>query len=225
MSSTGSLELNDRIVALLRDELGLAQRPPRAIAANTVLVGDRDVAQNLYVLHSGQMHIEYYPASFEGTRVIPIGFGPGALLLMHRVYDNRWDPGALVATTDAEVHPIPCEEFRRVMHASVERLVLVTEFLAARLTETRVREGLWMERRVEERVAMTLARIASEQGLDRPGQAAHLSLTHELLADRCGLSRSRVSRELKRLEEEGLIRLGRNRVDLLDLQGLNPSGH
>lgn len=223
MTTHHSLELNDRIVALLSQELGLAQRAPRAIGASTVLVGERDVAQHLYVLHSGQMHIEYYPASFEGTRVIPIGFGPGALLLMHRAYDNHWDPGALVATTDAEVHAIHRDEFRRVMHASVERLVLVTEFLAARLTETRVREGLWMERRVEERVAMTLARIASEQGLDRPGQAAHLSLTHELLADRCGLSRSRVSKELKRLEDEGLIRLGRNRVDLLDLARLSAS--
>jgi DNA-binding MarR family transcriptional regulator len=70
---------------------------------------------------------------------------------------------------------------------------------------------------------MTLARIVSEQGLDRPGQAAHLSLTHELLADRCGLSRSRVSKELKRLEDEGLIRLSRNRVDLLDLARLSAS--
>jgi CRP-like cAMP-binding protein len=44
--------------------------------------------------------------------------------------------------------------------------------------------------------------------------------THEDLAARCGVSRPKVSGELKRLEKAGWLRLDRGAIEILDLDGI-----
>ena len=82
-----------------------------------------------------------------------------------------------------------------------------------------IRERGWVERSVHHRVCMQLTRLAQKTGPDAQG-ALHIHATHEELAARCGVSRPKLSTELKHLEGGGLIRRGRGSIEVLDLAGL-----
>ena len=99
-------------------------------------------------------------------------------------------------------------------------LVMLVRFLAQRLREVQQRERVWLERGVHARVCATLARLAREQPA-APGQALALVATHEQLSMRCGVSRPKLSHELKRLERAGTLRLRRGAIDVLDLPSLD----
>jgi CRP-like cAMP-binding protein len=77
------------------------------------------------------------------------------------------------------------------------------------------REHTWLESGVHERVCASLARIID--GLTPPASGdLVITATHESLAARCGVSRPRLSRELKQLEESGRLRLRRGTIEVLD---------
>lgn len=216
-----SVRENQLIYAILRDELALSRRAPLHLAANKVLFPAGQRSEHVFCIAEGGIHVELYPQSQEGARVIPMGFHPGMVTLVHTVYDNTPDPGTLVASVDSTLYAVSHQEFRAVMHASVARLEVVTQFLAARLTEARRREKQWLERSAQERVALTLDYMASETPTNAlRSETPRINATHELIADRSGISRAKVSRELKRLEQAGHVRLARSGVEILDRSAL-----
>jgi CRP-like cAMP-binding protein len=213
--------LSQQIAQVLTQELQLARRRPRRFSAGAVLVAEGEISTEVLVLTEGQAHIECFPRRAEGNRLIPSALSAGMALMVHRAYDQEGlDPGSLVASRDLALHAVAVQTFREVMHAKAERLDLVLAFLAARLHETRLREAQWMERGVASRVDMALGRMVLEQRSRAQHSERHLSVSHAYLADRCGVTRAHVSRELKRLEQAGLIRKGRNRIEVLGLDAL-----
>ena len=214
--TTTSLDLNRQIFDVLMQRLDLSTRLPTRIPAQTVLLPSGQRGTNVYCLVKGQMDIGLYPQNANGARVVPLSFGPGMALLIHTVYDTSPDPGEMASATDSEVHVIPHVEFKRVMHTDVETLELVTRFLASRLNDARHREQQWIARSVQERVATLLKRLVRENSaLQGPAPSSiTLKVTHEHLAERSGISRAKVSKELKRLERDGVIALKRNAIEV-----------
>ena len=60
-------------------------------------------------------------------------------------------------------------------------------------------------------------RLASRLLLDHPP----IRTTHQMLADELGTSREVVSRALEALQEAGVLRLGRKRIEILDRNALD----
>ena len=81
--------------------------------------------------------------------------------------------------------------------------------LADRLSDLMGLIDLMLSQRLDSRLAATLLR-----------QGPLLTHTHQRLADELGTSREIVSRLLKRLEDQTLVRLGRGRIEVLDPAGL-----
>lgn len=218
---TQSTTHNQQIYQLLMAHLELHKRAPWHVAQRGVILPAQQRSRHVYCLAQGEAHVELYPHNAEGSRVIPMSFHAGMVLLVHTPYDDRPDPGTIVASSDAILYPVTHDEFRHVMHAEVSRLEIVTHFLAHRLLEARKREQQWVARGVQERLALTLDYMAAE----RPGDDATVTLkaTHELVAERSGLSRAKVSKELKRLEQAGHLRLARSGIEILNREALrNP---
>lgn len=144
----------------------------------------------------------------EGHRVVPVWFGAGELAMLSSLFgesaprvDLSWRrPGRLrwlerrAIETAVQAHP-------RLMGA-------LARFLAQRLREVQQRERGWLERGVHERVRAVLARSAA-------GSGGLLVLTHEELAEHCGVSRPKLSSALKLLERAGVLRLHRGRIEIL----------
>lgn len=93
--------------------------------------------------------------------------------------------------------------------------------LAERLQEIQERFRQVTTERVEQRLAHTLIRLASQSGKAAPGGILiDLTLTRQDLAEMSGTTLFTASRMLNRWEEQGLVIANREQVIIRDPQGL-----
>lgn len=150
----------------------------------------------------------------DGRRVVPVWFGAGETAMLSTLYGDTAPLGDLVWRRAGRLRWFD----RRVLELTVQRhpplMAALARFLAQRLREVQQRERLWLERGVHERVRGVLARLAA-------GERRRLQLTHEELADHCGVSRPKLSTALKVLERAGALRLHRGGIEILRPEAFN----
>ena len=118
------------------------------------------------------------------------------------------------AEKDTDLWMIPAEVYRRIMTESAPLSNYTNEIMAARFSEVMwlVEQIMWksMDRRV---AAFLLEEAAIED-------AELLRLTHETIANHLGTHREVVTRMLRYFQDEGMVRLARGSVELLDKKRL-----
>jgi len=212
---TASRELNLKLVEGLSGMLDVAALPIVNLPAGRELVRTGEALQRLPLIVSGTADAVYQMTD-EGNAVVPVSWGPGELAMVSYLF-SRQPPGVDVVAREAvALRWLPIEEVERCLLGSHASVVLLVRFLAQRLREVQARERAWLERGVHERVCASLARIALAMPAGGDGRVM-IAATHESLAERCGVSRPRLSKELKSLEEAGRLRLGRGTVEIVDV--------
>lgn len=199
--------------------VNLAERTPLRIAAGTTLMWAGDRVTRIAFLETGHVNAVLHLHGDDGGQVIPITFGDGEVVALSRLFGEEPGQLDLVAATELRIRWVPTVEVELALLQHPELLVLLVQFLAARLREVQMREAGWVERGVHERLCAALARMAREWP-PQPGARWLINATHEDLAARCGVSRPKVSGELKRLEQAGWLRLDRGVIEILDLDGI-----
>jgi CRP-like cAMP-binding protein len=144
----------------------------------------------------------------EGRRVVPVWFGAGEMAMLSTLYGDTAPRGDLVWRRPGQLRWFERRTVEQVVQAHPPLMAALARFLAQRLREVQQRERLWLERGVHERVRSVLARLAA-------GERRLLRLTHEELADHCGVSRPKLSAALKVLERAGALRLHRGGIEIL----------
>jgi len=117
--------------------------------------------------------------------------------------------------TQAQAFAIPRKAFEEALDTSPAFRRFVFGNLGGRLAEVILR--------MESVVFQPIDRRLAECILARAGSAPAIAATHQDLAAELGSAREVVSRHLKRLESQGLVRLGRAAVEIADrprLEGL-----
>ena len=114
------------------------------------------------------------------------------------------------AERDTELWVIPAETYRKIMEESAPAANYTNEIMAARFSEV-----MWLMEQVmwnsmDRRVAAFLLEESAIEGANR------LSITHETIANHLGTHREVVTRMLRYLQEEGMVRLSRGTVELLN---------
>lgn len=182
-------------------------------AGKTLLPAGQPITR-LPLLISGRLDC-VLPLQQSDTRsLIPISFEAGEIAMLSQLFCNTPVWVDVVAAQDCLVHWLPVAELERRIESNPELLMVLTRFLAHRLRDVQIRERSWVERSVHQRVLMQLARLAQKITPNAQGVRT-VHTTHEELAARCGVSRPKLTTELKRLEEQGLIRRGRGMLEIL----------
>jgi len=114
------------------------------------------------------------------------------------------------AEKDTELWVIPTEIYQRIMAQSAPLSNYTNEIMAARFSEVMwlLEQVMWKS--MDRRVAGFLLEEAAIEGGNR------LSITHEAIANHMGTHREVVTRMLRYLQGEGLVKLSRGAVELLD---------
>ena len=109
---------------------------------------------------------------------------------------------------------IPAEVYRSIMEQSAPLSNYTNEVMAARFSEVMwlVEQVMWKS--MDKRVAAFLVEEAAIEKTDR------LSITHETIANHLGTHREVVTRMLRYLQDEGMVRLSRGSVELLNEKNL-----
>ena len=124
----------------------------------------------------------------------------------------------IAAEKDTELWVISAEAYKELMEQSAAAANYTNEIMAARFSEV-----MWLMEQVmwnsmDKRVAAFLLEEASIQAADR------LPITHESIANHLGTHREVVTRVLRYLQNEGMVRLARGTVELTDRAKLEALG-
>jgi len=185
-----------------------------------------DEAKLLYVLKEGRLKVTQI--GMEGRQVVHNFFGPGDMFGGIAVLPGATYPTAAEAVEDSVAYGWDGAAVYRLMEEvpTVARNFVI--HLAERVIflQDRVRE--LTSERVEQRLARTLLRVAHQASdhpqkdvdLDEKRPEITLALSRQDLAEMSGTTLYTVSRILTRWEQQGLVTLGRERVGIADLEGL-----
>lgn len=132
------------------------------------------------------------------------------------VFDGGPYPATVTALTAVKAHILLRDDFRAFCKRNPELALRFLEVFGFRLRQL---VGL-VERITFGSVRQRLAQSLLDFAGGRTGSTFMLPETHEQIAARLGTVREVVSRNLSRFQTEGLIRLDRREVLLLDPQGL-----
>ena len=187
----------------------LASLVYRQVKKGTVLHSGADCT-GLLLVESGQLRA--YILSEEGREVTvyrlfdrDICLFSASCMLRSAQFDIT-----IEAERDTGLWVIPAEVYRGVMEESAPAANYTNEVMAARFSEVMwlVEQVLW--RSMDKRVAAFLLDEAAIEG------TARLSITHETIARHLGTHREVVTRMLRYFQGEGMVKLSRGTVELLD---------
>ena len=121
----------------------------------------------------------------------------------------------IAAEKDTELWVISAEAYKELMEQSAAAANYTNEIMAARFSEVMwlIEQVMWNS--MDRRVAAFLLEEAAIEGANR------LSITHETIANHLGTHREVVTRMLRYLQGEGMVRLSRGAVELLDEKKLS----
>ncbi len=188
--------------------------PMRRRSKGTVFYRPGDRAERLFILKEGSVTL--YRLTPEGHKLIVATVGAGTIFgEMALAGQSMWDCFA-----EAEDDALVCTITRRDM----ERLLQEQPRVALRLLAIMGRRVQELEERLEQMAYRTvrerLGRLLLGNSRRSQGGYEVKGFTHEYLAEAVGASRQTVTQELRRMENAGLLEIGRKRLRLLDVPGL-----
>ena len=193
-----------------QQELLSGSLPARTVKTGTILHGGGADCTGLLLVKSGQLRA--FILSKEGREVTLYRLFDRDLCLFSAsciMRSIQFDV-TITAEKDTELWIIPADIYKRIMEQSAAAANYTNEIMAARFSEV-----MWLMEQVmwnsmDRRVAAFLLEESAIEGANR------LSITHETIANHLGTHREVVTRMLRYLQEEGMVRLSRGTVELLN---------
>jgi CRP-like cAMP-binding protein len=207
---------------------GLSPEELRLLAARAVrkryaqgelLFQEGDACKGLHIIATGKLRI--FKSSTGGREQVLAVEGPGGSVAELPVFDGGNYPASVSAMEDAQVLFISRTDFRNfclehppvalkmlaVVGARLRRLVGIIEELSFTTVRQRLVSALVRQARAEGR--------QSERGIEFELPGTHQEIAHQL-----GTVRELVSRNLMRLQAEGLVQVDARKIVVRDLLGL-----
>jgi len=118
------------------------------------------------------------------------------------------------AEKDTEAWVILPDTYKKVMEESAPLANYTNELMASRFSEVMwlIEQIMWKS--LDKRIAAFLLEESALEGVDQ------LKITHEVIANHLGTHREVVTRMLRYFQSEGLIKVTRGAVELIDREGL-----
>jgi CRP/FNR family transcriptional regulator len=198
----------------------LAQRSvPRRFSAGELVFGEGEPCSGLYVVESGNVRI--FKSSPQGREQVLSIDGPGSSIAEIPVFDGGVYPASASAIDDATLLFVSKQDFQALCLAHPQVSLKVLRVVGARLRRlVGIIEELSFTT-VRHRLASYLMRLAQKSG-KRTTQGVEVSLpvTNQELAAQIGTVRELVSRNLSRLQAEGIVKIDGRNVIVINLKAL-----
>jgi CRP/FNR family cyclic AMP-dependent transcriptional regulator len=206
---------------LTESELGfLAQRAaPRSYSAGQSVFGEGEPCSGLYVVESG--HVRIFKSSANGREQVLSIDGPGSSIAELPVFDGGSYPASVTAIDEAKLLFVSKQDFQAVCLAHPQVALKVLRVVGARLRRlVGIIEELSFTT-VRHRLASFLLRLAQKEGKrSAAGVEITLPASNQELASHIGTVRELVSRNLSRLQAEGMLQIDGRTVTISDLKAL-----
>jgi CRP/FNR family transcriptional regulator len=198
----------------------LAQRAvPRHYATGESIFGEGEPCSGLYVVESG--HVRIFKSSANGREQVLSIDGPGGSIAELPVFDGGSYPASATAIDDATLLFVSKQDFQALCLAHPQVALKVLRVVGARLRRlVGIIEELSFTT-VRHRLASFLFRLSQKEG-KRSGTGIEITLpiSNQELASQIGTVRELVSRNLSRLQAEGMLKIDGRTVTISNLKAL-----
>jgi len=207
---------------------GLSNQELQALAARTVrklfsagelLFSEGEPCSGLHIIAKGKIRI--FKTSVNGREQVLGVNGPGESVAELPTFDGGPYPASAMATEDTEMAFISRRDFHAYCVEHPEVALRVLSVVGARLRQlVNIIEDLSFTT-IRQRLIAMLVKLAETNGkkTDR-GIEFLLPASHQELANQLGTVRELISRNLARLEAEGLLYVDARQIAVRDLNGL-----
>jgi CRP-like cAMP-binding protein len=184
----------------------------RAYSPGEVVILEGDRCQAAYFIVEGQVRV--YRLSPTGREQVLARLGPGqAFNTVPPFHPHGVNHATVEALSPVTLYAVACEDFRRLVGECAELAMAILQDFADRLDHlTSLVEDLSL-RTVRGRLARFLLEHADSIQTAR-------NWTHDEIAANLGTVRDMVGRTLRAFADAGLVRIERQRIVLLDREGL-----
>lgn len=188
-------------------------------AAGQLLFSESEACKGLYLVAEGRVRI--FKTSPNGREHVLAIEGPGSSIAELPVFDGGTYPASAAAVEDSELVFISRQDFRAVCLEHPEVSLKVLQVVGSRLRRlVGIIEELSFST-VRHRLISWILRQANVEAQRTPrGLAFTMQASHQELAAQIGTVRELVSRNLARLQAQGLIEVSGRDITILDHQAL-----
>ncbi|MBE0428455.1 MAG: Crp/Fnr family transcriptional regulator [Thermoleophilia bacterium] len=191
----------------------------RKLRGNTVVFHEGDTASAFYLVKTGRVKI--YKVSPDGREQVLAILSDGQIFGDVPTFDGGPYPATAETMDDTKIFLIPREDLLGVVRRHPEIAIKVIAVLGQRLRQALELVRDLSFKQVPHRLAGLLLKLADEYGEEtEKGTLINLSLSRQELADIVGTSRETVTRELKKMERNQLLRIDRRYITITDREGL-----
>jgi len=189
------------------------------LKAGAPIFNEGDPCEGLYVVEAGAVKI--FKTSASGREQVLTVEGPGGSVAELPVFDGGDYPASAAALSEAAVLFVSKKDFRALCLQHPEVALKVLKVVGSRLRKlVGVIEELSFTT-VRHRLATLLLRLAKRRGKETPrGVEFTLQSSNQELAAHIGTVRELVSRNLSRLQAEGIVKLDGKTVVIPDIESL-----
>lgn len=212
MSFANHFPIWDQLTEAQQERLAAAAAPKVFRQGSLVYHGSD--CTGLLLIRTGQLRA--YILSDEGREVTIYRLFDRDLCLLSAscmIHSIQFDV-AVEAEKDTDAWVIPADVYKRLMTESAPLANYTNEVMASRFSEVMwlVEQILWKS--LDKRLAAFLLEEVAVEG------AARLKTTHETIANHLGTHREVITRMLRYFQNEGMVRLSRGAVEVLDPERL-----
>ncbi|MHB1390403.1 MAG: Crp/Fnr family transcriptional regulator [Thermoleophilia bacterium] len=191
----------------------------RRLRKDTVIFHEHDPAAAFYLIKTGLVKI--YKVAADGREQVLAMLGDGQIFGDVPTFDGGPYPATAATMDDSELYLIRRDDLLAVVRRHPEIAIKVIAVLGARLRQSLELIRDLSFKQVPHRLAGLLLKLGEEYGETRgTGILIKLSLSRQELADIVGTSRETVTRELKKMEREGLLVIDRRHITIADREQL-----
>lgn len=199
----------DRIMSSLTD---------RNVKKGTVIYSGSLDCTGLFLVKSGQLRA--YILSDQGREITLYRLFDRDMCLFSAscmIHSMQFEM-TIEAEKDTELWMIPAETYKSIMEESAPLANYTNELMASRFSEVMwlIEQILWKS--LDKRVAEFLLEEAAIEDTSR------LKITHEAIANHLGSHREVITRMLRYFQNEGMVKLSRGMVAILDREKLEALG-
>ncbi len=208
----------DIFADLSEAEMGViaAAAPMQQFSSGELLYSPPQPMERLFILKKGRVRI--FRVSADGraltTAIITPGMIFGEMVLlgqqMHDNFAEALDEVTVCVMSRSDVH--------RFLLSDARIAARISEILGNRVSQLERRLSDTVFKSVPQRIASTLVLLADEQQRRPLGRGVQVSLTHEQIAALAGTSRETATKVLGEYADRGLLRLGRGKFTILDVE-------
>lgn len=190
---------------------------------NAQIVREMDQDSNIYIVESGSVGVAQFSGA--GKEVSFHQLEQGENFGEVSAIDGLPRSASVIALTDCVVTKMPFEVFKALIYSSIETCVAMMRQLTSIIRRLSGRVFEFSTLSVSNRIHAELLRIAAKfVGYDGIARIESLPV-HAQIASRVSCNREAVSRELKKLENIGLLRKAGKRWQIHDFSRLQRMVH